>query len=257
MSRYTVKELAKLSSVSVRTLHHYDQIGLLKPAAVGANGYRYYGREELLRLQQILFHRDLEFPLEAIRAVLETPGFDRIEALKRHRLTLAAQARRYRSLIATLDSTLATLEGDQTMDDKDLYQGFAPEKQAEYEAWLIDRYGEPMKEKIDASKAKFKGVTKAQFEEMQAKADAFEAAVAQAMTDGEPADGACMRDLLVGHQAWLAKTWPRPPTRESYAGLADIYQAHPDFRARYDNRAAGLCDYLAVAMRAYAAGMPA
>src|SRR5262245_10280245 len=112
MSRYTVKELARLSGVSVRTLHHYDQIGLLKPAEVGLNGYRYYGREELLRLQQILFHRELEFPLEAIKAVLEQPQFDRVEALRRHRKTLTAKAGRYRKLIATLDATLAALEGD-------------------------------------------------------------------------------------------------------------------------------------------------
>src|ERR1700746_3216572 len=100
---YTVKALAKLSGVSVRTLHHYDQIGLLKPACVGANGYRYYGREEMLRLQQILFHRELEFPLEAIAAVLARPDFDRMEALRRHRETLAAKADRYRKLLKTLD----------------------------------------------------------------------------------------------------------------------------------------------------------
>ena len=255
MSRYTVKQLAKLSGVSVRTLHHYDEIGLLKPAAVGENGYRYYGREELLRLQQILFHRELEFPLEAIRAVLAAPNFDRIETLKRHRLTLAAQAKRYRSLIATVDATLAALEGDQTMDDKELYQGFAPEKQAEYEDWLIDRYGEPMREKIADSKAKMKerGLSKAQFDDMQTKIDAFEIGMAKAMADGLPIDSAPVREILAGHQAWLAQVWPNPPSKESYAGLADIYSEHPDFRAKYEARAAGLTEYMTSAMRAWAA----
>ena len=255
MSRYTVKQLAKLSGVSVRTLHHYDQIGLLKPAAVGLNGYRYYGREELLRLQQILFHRELEFPLEAIRAVLAQPDFDRAEALRRHRATLAAQASRYAKLIATIDATLASLKGDETMDDKDIYKGFAPEKQAEYEAWLIDRGGEPMRKSIEDSKVKFQGMSKAQFEDMQARAVEFETRMVKAMTDGLPPDSAPVRELLVGHRSWIAKTWPNPPTRESYAGLADIYASHPDFRARYEARGAGLTDYLVTAMKAFAAGM--
>ena len=87
MSGYTVKQVAKLSGVSVRTLHHYDEIGLLEPAAVGGNGYRYYGREELLRLQQILFHRELGIPLDQIGRLLDAPGFDRIAASVRPRGT--------------------------------------------------------------------------------------------------------------------------------------------------------------------------
>ena len=74
MGTYTVKQLARLSGVSVRTLHHYDEIGLLGPAFVGENRYRYYGREELLRLQDILFHRELGVPLQEIRRLLATTG---------------------------------------------------------------------------------------------------------------------------------------------------------------------------------------
>src|ERR1700742_1594971 len=99
MALYTVKQVAKMAGLSVRALHHYDQIGLLKPASVGQNGYRYYGRDELLRLQQILFHRELEFPLEAIAQVPDKPDFDRVAALRRHRGRLAAEAQRYRRLL--------------------------------------------------------------------------------------------------------------------------------------------------------------
>src|SRR5947209_6467723 len=102
MSVFTVSEVAKLSGVSVRTLHHYDEIGLLKPACVGENGYRYYGKAELERLQQILFHRELGFPLEEVRRVLDAPDFDRGAALRAHRGRLMAQARRYRALVKTL-----------------------------------------------------------------------------------------------------------------------------------------------------------
>ena len=95
MSDYTVKHVAKLPGVSVRTLHHYDGIGLLKPGTVGANGYRYYGRDELLRLQQILFHRELGFPLAEIARVLDAPDLDRAAALRRHRERLESETTKW------------------------------------------------------------------------------------------------------------------------------------------------------------------
>ena len=94
MKLYTVKEVAKLSGVTVRTLHHYDKVGLLKPAQVGENGYRYYGREELLRLQQILFHRELGVPLDAISELLVLDGENQIGVLRQHRAKLEAERER-------------------------------------------------------------------------------------------------------------------------------------------------------------------
>lgn len=89
-------ELARLAGVTVRTLHHYHDIGLLKPAHVGANGYRSYGEEQLLRLQQVLIHRELGIPLGDIAAILDAPGFDRLAALRQQRRRLEAEASRYR-----------------------------------------------------------------------------------------------------------------------------------------------------------------
>src|SRR5215813_12307595 len=85
---YTVKNLARMSGVSVRTLHFYDEVGLLKPAYLGANGYRFYEESQLLTLQQILFYRELGFELKQIKKILERPGFDRIAALQSHRQVL-------------------------------------------------------------------------------------------------------------------------------------------------------------------------
>lgn len=252
MTRYTVSELARLSGVSVRTLHHYDEVGLLKPACVGANGYRYYGREELLRLQQILVHRELGFRLAEIAEALDAQGFDRIAALKAQRARLAAEAARYRRLVRTLDQTLASLEGDADMDDKDLYRGFSPEKQTEHEAWLVDRYGEGMRERIAASKAAVKGFSKADIDRLQAEAEGVEAALAKAMGEGLPADSAAVQGLMPRHFDFVRAFWNREPTREAYTGLGKLYQENPDFRARYDGRAAGLTDYLAEAMRVFA-----
>ena len=248
MRGYTVKQVAKLSGVSVRTLHHYDDIGLLKPDSVGANGYRYYGKDELLRLQQILFHRELGFPLDEIRQVLDAPDFDRAAALKAHKARLEAERKRYRRLVKTIDMTLAELEGERQMDDKDLYKGFMPEKQAEYEAWIGERYG---KDKVEASKARMKGWQAADFQALQADFEKLEAGMAKALTDGLPADSAAVQAIMRGWATWIGRTWGRTPTGEAFAGLGQLYQSHPDFRARYDGRAAGLTDYLAEAMRIF------
>lgn len=252
MSGYTVRQVSKMSGVSVRTLHHYDQIGLLKPASVGENGYRYYGREELLRLQQILFHRELEFPLEAIRAVLAAPDFDRTAALRRHRATLDAQARRYRRLLRTLDDTLAALEGETDMKDNDLYQGFAPEKQAGYETWIIDRHGDGARAEIDHGKAVMKTWTSGDVADMKAEGEAIEAALADALREGLSPDSAAVSAIMRRHHAWISRTWKTPPTREAFIGLAAMYGDHPDFRSHYEDRAKGLLEYVQAAMGAFA-----
>ena len=252
MKLYTVKEVAKLSGVTVRTLHHYDQVGLLKPAQVGENGYRYYGREELLRLQQILFHRELELPLEAIADVLDRPDFDRLDALKRQRKTLSQKAARYRKLIQTLDRTLAALEGEAQMKDEDLYKGFAPEKQAQYEAQLIDRFGDHARTSIEASKTAMKKWSKADWERQGGEYAEVEAGMGKALADGLPADSEAVRALIRRHHAWVGVMWSRRPSREAYAGLGQLYTDHPDFHARYEAIQPGLAEYLAEAMRSFA-----
>lgn len=247
---WTVQDVARLSGVSVRTLHHYDAIGLLRPTRVGDNGYRWYGPEELLRLQQILFHRELEFPLEAIAAVLKAPDFDRIAALRGHRSKLEAQARRYGRLLATLDATLADLEQEREMDAKTLYDGFAPEKQGEYETWLEDRYGGGMRARIDETKARMKGWGKGDYDAVKVEGDAVNADMARALANGLPADSQAVQAIVARHHAWVSRFWK--PDGVAYAGLADLYLEHPDFRATYDTVAEGLVDYLAAAMKVFA-----
>lgn len=249
MSVYTVKQMARLSGVSVRALHHYDAIGLLRPRAVGGNGYRYYDRADLLRLQQILFHRALETPLKEIRAALDDPDFDLAAALRLHRLRLAAEAQRYAALVDVVDRTLADLEGDETMDDKDLFQGFSPEKQAEHEAWLIDRYGGDMAEHIAQSKT---GRRDGDFAAAMAEASVIEDDMVAAMRQGTPADSAVVNAIMRRHWDWIARAWNRAPTPEAFTGLGQLYLEHPEFTARYEAIAPGLTEYMAEAMRVFA-----
>ena len=253
MSVYTVKQMAKLSGVSVRALHHYDAIGLLKPRAVGANGYRYYDRQDLLRLQQILFHRALETPLKDIRAALDDPVFDLAAALRAHRERLAAEVERYAKLVDIVDRTLADLKGDETMDDKQMFDGFDPAKQAAREAWLTERLGEGKAvEAIATAKAKLSSLTKAEFNAFQAEQLEMEAEVAKALTQGLPADSDAVSAVMRRWWGWIAKGWNREPTPEAFTGLGRLYLDNPEFTARYEAVAPGLTEYLAEAMRAFA-----
>jgi DNA-binding transcriptional MerR regulator len=251
---YTVKEVARLSGVSVRALHHYDEIGLLKPACVGANGYRYYGREELLRLQQILFHRELGFSLEEIGRTLDAEGFDKVAALKAHRAKLEAQTRRYRELMRTIDQTLASLEGETKMDEKAMYRGFDPKQQEAYEKELVEKHGPAMQDHIDQAKKGMSGWKQADYDAMQAEVEAIEAGMAKALADGLPADAAAVKALMKRQHAWVSKGWNREAPMEAFAGLGQMYVDDPRFRARYDGRQAGLAEYMAAAMAAYAEG---
>ena len=129
---FTVKQLSKLAGVTPRTLHHYDDIGLLKPSRVGDNGYRYYGEEALLKLQQILFYRELDFPLDDIKKIMGRRDFDVVGALYSHKEALQRQAARLNRLLATVDNTINHLKGEKIMSQKNYFEGFSEEEQEKY-----------------------------------------------------------------------------------------------------------------------------
>jgi DNA-binding transcriptional MerR regulator/quercetin dioxygenase-like cupin family protein len=135
---YTVKQVSAMSGVSVRTLHFYDEVGLLKPAYVGANGYRFYEEPQLLSLQQILFYRELGFELKQIKEVVNRADFEKLAALQSHRTVLEQQLARTRSLIETIDKTIEHLQGTKIMKTEELFQGFSV-------AAGDDRFGEHIK----------------------------------------------------------------------------------------------------------------
>ncbi|MGY3266960.1 MerR family transcriptional regulator [Lysobacter sp. HA35] len=251
--RYTVRQLAKVSGVSVRTLHHYHAIGLLVPAEVGGNGYRYYGRTELLRLQQVLFFRELGFELARIAAVLDDPAFDLKAALLEHRARFEERLGQLHRLIRTIDHTVATLDEDTTMNGQTLFDGFDAEKQAAYEAEVKAKYGEDGERGIEHARRTMSTWSADQKAGFIADLRDIEGALAAAMAEGYAVDTPRVQQLIARHRDWVGRSWPRPPDAAAYAGLADFYVGHPDFVARYEAIAPGFAQWLATAMRAFAA----
>ncbi len=251
MSKYTVNQLAKLANVSVRTLHHYHQIGLLIPAHIGANTYRYYGDAELLRLQQILFYREFDMGLKEISSLLDRPDFDTNRALLAHKARLESEMSRYRALITTIDRTIAGINGETTTKNADLYKGLTAEKNATYEADLVAMHGESIKAHIATSKAHNARKSKtARSKDMEDLA-AIESGLAALMQAGVRAQDAQTAPLIAQHRAWIAGMWGRDCPAQAHVNLAQIYETHPDFQARYESIATGYTEYLCAAIRTH------
>lgn len=252
MKELTVKQLAVISGVTVRTLHHYDEIGLLKPASVGVNGYRYYGHQELLRLQRILFHRELGVPLGTISELLELEGDNQIEILKQHREKLQAERARYKALIDTIDRTIQQLQGKVPMANADLYRGFSPEKQAGYETWLVARYGEPMRRGISRAQRSGTRLSCAERTSLNEELRNIETALADALRKEVDPESEAVERLITRHRAWISTMWGHPCSARMHSGLADLYLAHPDFVDRYERIEKGFAEYLARAIKFHA-----
>ena len=165
---YTVNGLARLAGVSVRTLHWYDEIGLLRPARVTEAGYRMYGPDEVDALQSILFYRALGVPLKQIGALMADASAGRLAALQSHRAALLCRRAQLDALLATLDKTILTEEGKCAMTDAEKFEGFkqklVAENEAEYGAEARGKYGDTA---VDASNAKLMGLSPEQYGEMQ------------------------------------------------------------------------------------------
>ncbi len=143
---YRVKELAKLAGVTVRTLHHYHKIGLLKPQEVTKAGYRLYGQEEVEKLQQILFFRELDFKLSEIQELMNGTEYDSEAALRLQRRLLVKRQSRLRKLIKTIDATLATQQKGSKMSDKRRFEAFDKRTMEEYKEEAKRLYGEEIVE---------------------------------------------------------------------------------------------------------------
>lgn len=250
---YQVKDVAALAGVSVRALHHYDELGLLVPSARSAAGYRLYDDGDLLRLQQIAIGRELGLSLEEIRRALDEPGFDRRRALLDQRALLAARADRTAEMIRAIDRALAVLAGaeEETMttidDPKALFDGFDP---AQHEEEARARWGDTEAFRISAERTK--RYTRDDWAKMKAETAAIYADAAAARRAGTPPDDAAVIAIAERHRRSIDR-WFYPCSAVMHGKLADLYEADARFAASIDAHGEGLTPYLVAAIRAAAA----
>ncbi len=243
---FTVKQLSDLAGVTPRTLHHYDQIGLLKPSRIGENGYRYYGDESLLKLQQILFYRELGLPLEDIKKIMGRRGFDVLRALEDHRSEIQKHIARLERLNETVDNTISHLKGQKEMSKRQLFEAFSDEQQAEYEKEILQKYDPAT---VKASIKKWKSYSPADKQRIADEGnDAYEAILA-AMPKG-----ASSPEAQVGVELWrkhMDYFWT--PNLDQLVGLAEMYNDDPRFMANFDKIDPRLAAFMLEAVKVYVA----
>lgn len=245
---WSIAEVAKMSGVTARTLRHYDDIGLLAPAQVGANGYRYYEHEQLLRLQQILVLRELGLNLSDIAAAVDSEP-DTLAALKRQYVRLLAECDRLGRMADTVARTIAELEGSQEMAvqinrPENLFEGF---DHTRYD----DEARERWPEEFERSRQATADMTAEEVEHMQREVTAAMIRMAEFMAAATPPGDAAVQSEIQDHYEGICRFWT--PNRKAYECVGRMYVDDERFKANYDRIATGLAEYQRDAMLVYAA----
>lgn len=244
---YRVKEVAEISGVTVRTLHHYDRIGLLVPSGRTEAGYRLYDEDDLLRLQQILVGRELGLPLEQIKRLMSDPKLDRRQTLLAHREQLAARARRTQAMIRSVDAALAALKGDRNMQAAEIFDGFDP---SQYEEEVRQRWGDT--DAYKESTRRTAGYSKEDWARIQAEYGELMRQLAARLAAGASSTDEDVLELAEGLRLHIDR-WYYPCSHAMHARLADMYEADSRFAAGIDRYGAGLTPFVAAAIRGNAA----
>lgn len=246
---YTVQQLAQLAGVSVRTLHYYDQIGLLKPAYSGDSGYRYYHKEQLLLLQQILFYKQLGIELKQIKQLLQKNDFNILASLHVHKKKLLENIEQMKLLVKTVDKTINHLERKTIMEEQELFWGFTKEQQETYEKHLVEKHGKQVEQHIEHSYKNIQQWDKKEWEQTKKEFDDICRQLARLLEADVPVDAAAVQAVIGTHYQWIQKFWT--PNKESYSGLSKMYTT-AEFAKTFEPYNKQLASYLAVAMELFA-----
>lgn len=244
--KFKVKEVADLVGISVRTLHHYDDIGLLTPDETTDSGYRLYSEENLEILQQILFFRELDFPLSKIKEVINNPSFNREEALQFHRQLLMEKRERINIMIATIDKTLLHMKGEFTMSNKEKFEGF-DFSQNPYEDEARKRWGD---ETVNRSNAALGSLTEDEQKAMGEKMNAIYHKLAE-LKEGSPQS----EEAQVAIKQWydiLNQLMGQKCSLEAFKQIGQMYVDDERFTKNIDQFGVGLAQFMSEAMAYYA-----
>ncbi|MFL5322252.1 MAG: MerR family transcriptional regulator [Myxococcaceae bacterium] len=234
---FTVSQVARMSKLSVRALHHYDEIGLLHPSGRSEAGYRLYEQRDLERLQQILFYRELGFPLEEIGRILLDPKRDARAALLAQRELLKEKAQHFAALVRSVDEAISSLEKGTTMNPEKMFDGFDP---SQYEEETKEKWGDT--DQYKESKKRSAKYTKEDWKRYQSEAAALIEELAKLFDAKVPADSDRAKAIAESHRKQISK-WFYECTPEIHRGLGEMYVADERFAANYERVRAGLTRY--------------
>jgi DNA-binding transcriptional MerR regulator len=243
-SMYTVKQLSTLAGITPRTLHHYDAIGLLKPSRVAANGYRYYGEDTLLRLQQILFYRELDLPLEEIKKIMSRRDFDILDALLSHKKALRTKVSNLNRLIRTVDNTIVNLKGKKIMDGKSLFEGFTKEEEKKFTEEASQIY-DPLI--VKASAIKWNVYTASEKKRIVEEGNLIYQDILASMPKGISSP-----EAQAGMDRWrrhIEYFWT--PNDGQLVGLVELYNTDLRFKANFDKLDLGFAEFMLGAVKIY------
>ena len=235
-----IKEFARFTGVSVRTLHYYDEIGLLKPSHVDkSTGYRYYDEQSLLRMQEILFYRELDFSLKSIEEILSSPNYDKTQALKEQKKLLILKKERLDNLISAIDGAM---KGENVM------KAFDNTEFEKYKAEAREKWGNTKAYQEHAEKTK--SYSKDKWNSLAAGLDAIMGRFAESMKHGDTPDSDAAQDLVKALQSHITKHYYHC-TKEILFGLGQMYVADDRFRQNIDKHADGTAAFICQAITTY------
>ena len=240
-----VKEVAEITGISVRTLHYYDELGLLSPATSEA-GYRLYTDEDLEKLQQILFFKALDFPLKKIKNILDQPDFDRLEAMEFQKDILYEKKRRLNKMITTIDKTIQNVKGEIRMTDKEKFEGFDFSHNP-YEKEARERYGD---DAVDRSNQKVKKLSKVEQKELSHSFDSIYKKLAN-LKHNEP-DSVEAQEAIDEWYQFLNRNFGYHYSLDAFKGLGQMYVDDKRFTKNIDRYGEGLSIFMRDAMAVYA-----
>lgn len=234
--KYTIKKLAEMTGITTRTLRYYDDINLLKPSEVNENNYRIYDEKNVNKLQQILFYRSLNFPLQEIKKIMDDPNFSRIDALKQQQQLLLQEQEKINTLLTNIDLTIKDYQGEIEMTDTEKFKAFKKTKISENEA----KYGMEIRQKygsktIEQSNQKFSKLSEVEFQQMQSVEKTLIDDLV-ALKQHPDLDSQLAQKIYQEHKQWLEYTWPSY-TKKAHRGLVDMYINDARFGDYYDKKA--------------------
>jgi DNA-binding transcriptional MerR regulator len=246
---WTVGEVARLSGITVRTLHHYDRIGLVRPSGRTSAGYRDYDVHDLDRLQQVLVYRELGFPLEEVATLLDDPDADPAAHLRRQHRLLRERLAHTRAMVAAVEKEMEARQMGISLTPEERFEVFGGDFSDEYQAEAEERWGNT--EAWTQSQRRTAAYSKADWLRIKAEADDVQQRFAAVMRSGAAADSATAMDVAEEHRQHITR-WFYDCPPEMHAGLGRMYVEDERFTDTYERTAPGLAQYVSTAVQANA-----